>query len=80
MGRTALAVATLVVACVLALTAVQPRETVTVSPSFGIAGHYGTWTVTYTVGPGGYLRLRQRSQVRGRDVMAWSSPVWVNAR
>ena len=27
-----------------------------------------------------YLRLRQRSQVRGREVMAWSSPVWVNAR
>ena len=27
-----------------------------------------------------YLRLRQRSQVRGRIVMAWSSPVWVNAR
>ena len=27
-----------------------------------------------------YLRLRQRSPVRGRDVMAWSSPVWVNAR
>ena len=26
-----------------------------------------------------YLRLRQRSPVRGRAVMAWSSPVWVNA-
>ena len=27
-----------------------------------------------------YLRLRQRGLVRGRTVMAWSSPVWVNAR
>ena len=53
MRRALLAVATVVVACVLAVGAVQPRETVTVSPAFGIAGHYGTWTVTYTVGPGG---------------------------
>ena len=27
-----------------------------------------------------YVRLRQRGQVRGRVVMAWSSPVWVTAR
>ncbi|MEE2636785.1 MAG: DUF3604 domain-containing protein, partial [Acidobacteriota bacterium] len=27
-----------------------------------------------------YLRLRQREQVRGRIVMAWSSPIWVSAR
>ena len=40
-------------ACVLALDAGQPGATVTVSPSFGSAGHYGTWAVTYTVGPGG---------------------------
>ena len=45
--------ATFVVAGVLAVSAVQPREIVTVAPAFGIAGHYGTWTVTYTVGPGG---------------------------
>ena len=37
MGRTVLAAATFVVACVLAPTALQPQETVTVSPSFGIA-------------------------------------------
>ena len=42
-----------VVAGVMAAVAGQPRETVTVSPAFGIAGHYGTWTVTYTVGSGG---------------------------
>ena len=53
MRKAILAVATLVVVCVLAVGAVQPRETVAVSPPFGIAGHYGTWTVTYTVGPGG---------------------------
>ena len=53
MRRAILAVATFVVVCVLAVGAVQPRETVAVSPPFGIAGHYGTWTVTYTVGPGG---------------------------
>ena len=53
MRRAVLAVATFVVACVLAVSAGQPPETVTVSPAFGIAGHYGTWTVTYTVGPGG---------------------------
>ena len=53
MRRAALAVVTFAVAGVLAVSAVQPRETVTVSPAFGIAGHYGTWTVTYTVGPGG---------------------------
>ena len=27
-----------------------------------------------------YLRLRQREQVRGRIVMAWSSPIWVRAQ
>ena len=53
MRRAVLAAATFVVACVLALDAVQPRETVTASPTFGIAGNYGTWTVTYTAGPGG---------------------------
>ncbi len=53
MRRAVLAAATFVVACVLALGAAQPRETVTVSPAFGIAGNYGTWTVAYTVGPGG---------------------------
>ena len=52
-----------VLAGVLAAAAGQPRETVTVSPSFGIAGHYGTWTVTYVVGsggmaPGGALRVQ----------------------
>ena len=63
MRRAVLAATTFVAACVLAVSAVQPREAVTVSPSFGIAGHYGTWTVTYTVGtggiaPGGALRLQ----------------------
>ena len=53
-----------VLAGVMAVVAGQPRpETVAVSPSFGIAGHYGTWTVTYTVGsggmaPGGALRVQ----------------------
>lgn len=42
-----------VLACALVASARQPRETVTVEPSSGIAGHYGTWRVTYTVGPGG---------------------------
>ncbi len=27
-----------------------------------------------------YLRLRQRAQIRGRIVMAWSSPIWVRAQ
>ncbi len=63
MGRAVLAVAACVVAGVLAVGAVQPRETVAVAPVFGIAGHYGTWTVTYTVGrggiaPGGALRVQ----------------------
>lgn len=63
MKRTALAAATLVIACVLAVGAGQQAETVTVSPASGIAGHYGTWTVTYTVGqggiaPGGALRVQ----------------------
>ena len=63
MRRAVLAATTFVAACVLAVSAVQPREAVTVSPSFGIAGHYGTWTITYTVGtggiaPGGALRLQ----------------------
>ena len=53
MRRASLAAAAAVAAGVLAAAAAQPRETVTVSPPFGIAGHYGTWTVTYTVGPGG---------------------------
>ena len=48
---------------VLAANAVQPRETVVVEPAFGVAGHYGTWTVKYTVGPegigpGGSLRVQ----------------------
>ena len=63
MRRAVLAAATFVAACVLAVSAVQPREAVTVSPPFGIAGNYGTWTVTYTVGrggiaPGGALRVQ----------------------
>ena len=63
MRRAVLAAATFVVAGMLAVGAVQPRETVTVSPPFGIAGHYGTWTVTCTVGrggiaPGGALRVQ----------------------
>ena len=41
-----------VVVCVLAVSALQSQEAVTVEPVSGIAGHYGTWTVTYTVGPG----------------------------
>ena len=53
MRRAALAAATFVVAGVLVVGAGQTRETVTVSPALGVAGHYGTWTVTYTVGPGG---------------------------
>ena len=53
MRRVLLAAATFVVAGILAVGAAQPREAVTVWPTFGIAGNYGTWTVTYTVGPGG---------------------------
>ena len=53
MRRASLAAAAALAAGVLAAGAVQPREAVTVSPAFGVAGHYGTWTVTYTVGPGG---------------------------
>ena len=63
MRRAVLAAATCVAAGALAAGAGQPREAVTVSPPFGIAGHYGTWTVTYTVGsggigPGGALRVQ----------------------
>ena len=53
MRKLMLAGAALVAAGVLAAGAVQPQPAVAVSPSFGIAGNYGTWTVTYTVGPGG---------------------------
>ena len=45
------------------VSAIQPAETVVVEPAFGIAGHYGTWTVKYTagpegIGPGGALRVQ----------------------
>ena len=63
MRRAVPAAAAFVVAGLLAVGAGQPRESVTASPRFGIAGHYGTWTVTYTVGrggiaPGGALRVQ----------------------
>ena len=53
MIRALLLLVGLVVTCALAVRALQPPQAVTVEPAFGIAGHYGTWTVTYTVGPGG---------------------------
>ncbi len=44
---------TLLVALFLALPAVLQSDGLRVEPTSGIAGHYGTWTVTYEVGPGG---------------------------
>ena len=37
----------------LALPAVLQTDALRVEPTYGVAGHYGTWTVTYVVGPGG---------------------------
>ena len=37
----------------LALPAVVQTDSLRVEPAWGIAGHYGTWTVTWEVGPGG---------------------------
>ena len=50
-----------VVALFLALTTVFQGNAVRVEPSSGIAGHFGTLTVTYEVGAGG---LRPGSAVR----------------
>ena len=44
---------TLLVALFLALPAVLQSDGLRVEPTSGIAGRYGTWTVTYEVGPGG---------------------------
>ena len=46
-----------------ACTALAQRDAVRVDPATGIAGHYGTWTVTYQVGtaglrPGGAVRVQ----------------------
>ena len=41
------------VALVLAVTAQAEGDRVRVAPAVGIAGHYGTWTVTWTAGAGG---------------------------
>ena len=41
------------VALFLALPAVVQPDSLRVEPTWGIAGHYGKWTVTYEVGPGG---------------------------
>ncbi len=41
------------VALFLALPAVVQTDALRVEPTYGVAGHYGTWTVTYEVGPGG---------------------------
>ena len=46
----------LVVGLLLALTGVAQTESVRVEPSFGVAGHFGTWTVTYAVGASGIRR------------------------
>ena len=37
----------------LALPAVVQTDDLRVEPTWGVAGHFGTWTVTYVVGPGG---------------------------
>ena len=37
----------------LALPAVVQPDSLRVEPTWGIAGHYGTWTVTWEVEPGG---------------------------
>ena len=47
----------------LALPAVAQTDTLRVEPTWGIAGHYDTWTVTWEVGlaglrPGGALRVQ----------------------
>ena len=41
------------VALVLAVTAQAEGDRVRVAPAVGVAGHYGTWTVTWTAGAGG---------------------------
>ena len=41
------------VALFLALPAVLQTDSLRVQPTWGIAGHYGTWTVTWEVGPEG---------------------------
>ena len=51
------------VALFLALPTVVQTDALRVEPTYGIAGHYGTWTVTYEVGPdglgaGGALRVQ----------------------
>ena len=61
--RRALSPVGVVVTCALAVSALQPQRAVTVEPAIGIAGHYGTWAVTYTVGsrgiaPGGAVRVQ----------------------
>ncbi len=55
---------TFIVALFLAVTAgLQSDQQVRVAPTSGVAGHYGTWTVTYEVGDaglgeGGVLRVQ----------------------
>ena len=47
---------TFVVVLLLALTAVWQSDSVRVDPQTGVAGHFGTWTVTYEVGASGLRR------------------------
>ena len=47
---------TFVVVLFLALSAVWQSDSVRVDPQTGVAGHFGTWTVTYEVGASGLRR------------------------
>ncbi len=52
-----------IVPMLLVLTVAVQSDSVRVEPSFGVAGNFGTWTVTYQVGrdgilPGGGLRVQ----------------------
>lgn len=52
----------------LAFTAPTDRDRVEVTPAVGVAGHYGTWTVTWTAGAGG---LRTGGAVRVQLPDTW---------
>ena len=56
------------VALALAFTAPAEPDRVRVTPAGGVAGHYGTWTVTWTAGAGG---LRTGGAVRVQLPDTW---------
>ena len=57
-----------VVALGLAFTVTAQRDAVRVEPAVGVAGHYGTWTVTWEAGPGG---LRTGGALRVQRPATW---------